>query len=263
MLTLIAVVLGACVAGSAEQPKVRPKATLELVYVPPTCKFMMEVTTMSGANFTIPLDLDAAGELARNLAYGKLVHANWLVERSGAFGIEIYGVRTKGGQSDPIKTLVVTARKVKGREIVKLDRAGDVKVELRDDDPKPGPKPPPVGPDLGDEPFVEFDFTKIPCEKAPWDVTIRVLTSLKDLSGNVEDMAAPDGTPREGLELMLLSAADSLEEIGYKAQLVDKFKIRVYGGLFDGKFYPATKGIVESKTLKKADLPTVKAPPNG
>ena len=48
----------------------------------------------------------------------------------------------------------------------------------------------------------------------------------------------------------------------FKAEVVDKTKVRVYGRMFNDKLIPATKGIVESKDLKPEELPKVKNPPS-
>jgi hypothetical protein len=213
---------------------------------------------VSGRRYAIPFDIDNdSTELARDIAFARLVHENWLVEKKGNFGIEVYGVRAKGEGSDPIKSLVVIARKENGREIAKLGSTGKATAELREGDGVPAKNPPALGPALGAESYVEFDFTSMPCEKGPWELVLTVETTLKNFSA-IADPAAPDGIRRDALCENIVA---SLEDIGFRAEVVEKSKVRVYGGIFDGKFRPAARGTAESQQLKREHLPKVANPP--
>ena len=262
MFFLLTIALGLGTPPPATAPVVRPKATLEIVVGRWSPRMMVQIVTESGTAYALPFegaDHDRTGTLTRRELFMRLLHANWLVATSGKFGIEVFGIRAKGGKVDRIKTLTVTARQQNGREIVKLGGAGGVKVGVREGDGKPGAKPPPVGPDLGPEPYVEFDFTTMPVEERSWHITVNVETALKNLTF-VEDDHAPDRGQREAL---CCGLAIRMESVGFKADVIDKSKVRVYGAVFDGKFYPATKGIVKSPDLKKNELPKVTNPPMG
>ena len=47
----------------------------------------------------------------------------------------------------------------------------------------------------------------------------------------------------------------------FEAEVVGMTRLRVYGRIWNGKLIPATEGKVESKNLKKEELPKVKNPP--
>jgi hypothetical protein len=104
-----------------------------------------------------------------------------------------------------------------------------------------------------EEAYIEIDFTPMPCEKGPWKLTVTVESTLKELT--YSEVVNSDGIPRE---VLCETIASGLKDVRFKAQVVEKSKLRVYGATFQGKFYPATKGKVESPDLKKDELPTIK-----
>ena len=114
-------------------------------------------------------------------------------------------------------------------------------------------KPQPV-----DVSYVEFDFSTLPSGgEGDYSVTITVLTADKDLFYSMKGTHArrfkPDG---------LCSAFQVSMKINrFKAEVVDKTKLRVYGRIWNDKLIPATQGKVESPDLKKGELPKVSSHP--
>lgn len=257
MFSLMAITLGLCGSAPVPRPAARPTVTIEFLDDVRDSQVTVEITTAGGASYALTVEMDAVvAQLARNSLFRGLVHANWVADPSGDCGIKVFGVRAKNGKTDPVKSLVVVAPKKKGRVVVNLSATGAATAETREGDGKPAKNPPPSGPDMGKENYVEFDFTTMPTEKGPWRLTYRVETTL-DKIRFADETGAPNGAPREAL---CESLAHVLEETGFKTELVEKSKIRVYGACYDGKFYPATRGIVESPNLKKEQLPKVTNP---
>lgn len=126
------------------------------------------------------------------------------------------------------------------------------------DDPAPKPRPKP------NAPYVEFDFSAL-TEKCPgrFAYTITILSADKDLKFSMETSGDPkDHMGRRPGPRPECSAWSTLLRINdWKAEVVDKTKLRVYGVISNGKLIPATEGKVESPTLKKDELPKVKNPP--
>jgi hypothetical protein len=242
------------------EPAARPKATIAIDPHRAEFRLLVEISTASGKTYSVPFDVQTnSSVLARDRVLGGLVHANWLAGKTGDFELEVFGVRAKGGKIDPVKSLVVIAPKENGREIAKLDATEGVKVEVREGDGKSVAKPLPVGPDLGAEAYVEFDFSPIPIDTGPWEVTMEVHTTLKDFTAS-DGHNAPNGS---SWTVLCEGFASGLGTIAFKAEVVDKKKVRVYGGVYDGKFYPATRGTVASPNLKKEQLPKITNPPAG
>ena len=107
-----------------------------------------------------------------------------------------------------------------------------------------------------DEPYLEIDLGPVPCEiDREWKVAIKVDTEKVTFSDKVHNTGITDRSAT--CEALVLR----LRENGFKAEVIDKSKIRVYGHTKDGKFYPVTKGSVETEGLKKEELPKVKNPP--
>jgi hypothetical protein len=256
MFVLMATMLGMCGA-PVPAPAARPTATVEFIDEVRDSQVTVQITTAGGASYAVTVPMDAAvAQLARDSLFRAIVHANWVADRSGECGIKVFGVRAKGGKTDSVKALVVVAPKKKERAVVNLAATGGVTAETREGDGKPAKNTPLRGPDMGKENYVEFDFTPMPTEKGPWTLKYRVETTLNNF-GFGDETGAPDGTARESL---CESLAGVIEEAGFKTELVEKSKIRVYGASHDGKFYPATRGIVESPNLKKDQLPKVMNP---
>ena len=107
------------------------------------------------------------------------------------------------------------------------------------------------------EPYVEFDFNTLGGGEGNMRLTIKVSTTHKDVTFS-DESNGPRGFSRE---LLCGLFASGLKETGFKAEVVDKSKIRVYGCTREGKYYPATKGEATSPDLKKDELPKVKNPP--
>src|SRR5438132_3517705 len=103
MLKFICLVIGVCLAERPAEPPVRTTATLEVVPGPLGYRMTLEMTTASGATYAVPLDIEQqSADYVRDCAFGELVQANWLVETSGLFGLQIHGVRAKEGKVDPV-----------------------------------------------------------------------------------------------------------------------------------------------------------------
>lgn len=259
MLARVVIAVGITLPIAAPMP--RPVATLELVTNSSAYRMTVQVTTESGATYALPVSPDTDNtEMARDQVYIRMVAANWLVDSDDHFAIRIYGVRAKGNKVDPIRGLVVSARRDKEREIVKLSSTAGAKVELQEGDGKPVPKAPPVGPDLGQEPYVEFDFGPIPeLKPGGWKMTLTVLTADKDVKYTEVFEVDQLGFTRR--TLVCGGYKKSMTEIGFKAEVVDDVKLRVYGCSRGGRFYPAAKGAIEPTNLKKGEWPKVTNPP--
>ena len=108
-------------------------------------------------------------------------------------------------------------------------------------------------------PYVEFDFSTIPCDgEGKYSLTITVLTADKDLKYQTEIK----GPRKFDREVTCAGLAINLTDNKFKAEVVDKTKLRVYGRIWNDKLIPATKGMVESPNLKPEELPKVKNPEN-
>ena len=107
-------------------------------------------------------------------------------------------------------------------------------------------------------PYVEFDFSTLVEDggegKCTWTIIVKM--SDKDLDFET-DIKGPRKFDRESTCAAL---GINMRYNDLDAEVVDKIKLRVYGRKYDGKFYPATKGKVESKDLKPEELPKVKNP---
>ncbi|HVL13072.1 MAG TPA: hypothetical protein VM529_10935 [Gemmata sp.] len=106
-------------------------------------------------------------------------------------------------------------------------------------------------------PYVEFDFSTLPLNgTGDCSFTLTVLTADKDLKYTAELKGPRKFDP----EVTCAGYASSMRDSRFKAEVVEKTKLRVYGRMFNDKLIPATKGIVESPDLTKDELPRVKNP---
>jgi hypothetical protein len=104
-------------------------------------------------------------------------------------------------------------------------------------------------------PYVEFDFSTLPLNgTGDCSFTLTVLTADKDLKYSAERKGPRQFDP----EVTCAGYASSMRDSRFKAEVVEKTKLRVYGRMFNDKLIPATKGVVDSPDLKKEELPTVK-----
>ena len=116
-----------------------------------------------------------------------------------------------------------------------------------------------TGPDVGvkddkkekKEPYIEIDFTPMP-EQVRWRFTITIETTDKDLK-----FAHDFNLKSKRFDLCEI-VANYLNDGRFRAEVVDKSKVRVYGRTFNEKFFPVTKGSVTSPDLDKEQLPTVR-----
>lgn len=103
--------------------------------------------------------------------------------------------------------------------------------------------------------YFEVDLSTLPInEKWAWSFKINVLTERTTLT---------DGPNNDGIsnvEAICNSLVFVFDEVGYKVKVVDKSKIRIYGKIYEGRYWPATNvRIVETKGLKKEEIPRVKS----
>jgi hypothetical protein len=106
--------------------------------------------------------------------------------------------------------------------------------------------------------YVEIDFSPLPQNgKGRYKLQFTILTTDKDIklseSADFDRKDTPEGHC-EGMAMFL-----NINR--WKAEVVDKTKLRIHGRIFNDKLIPATKGMVESKDLKPEELPKVKNPP--
>lgn len=116
----------------------------------------------------------------------------------------------------------------------------------------------PDPPETTRKPYVEFDLSTLPFGgEGKYSFTLTVYTADKDFK-----WSEPAEHDRKLKPAGLCAAYRTFMETNrWKAQVVDKTKLRVYGRMFNDKLIPATKGIVTSPDLKKEQLPKVKNPP--
>lgn len=106
--------------------------------------------------------------------------------------------------------------------------------------------------------YVEFDFAPLPrTGMGGYDIHFTLLTSDKDIKVAEGTKFFRETDASTNCEFL----ASYLKNNGFKIDVVDKTKLRVYGYVLNGKLIPATKGIVKSKDLKPEELPKVKNPP--
>jgi hypothetical protein len=108
------------------------------------------------------------------------------------------------------------------------------------------------------EPYVEFDFSTLPQGgEGRYSFTFTVSTTDKDLK-----LSEPASFSRQAQpESVCEGLASFMNRNRFKAEVVDKTKLRVYGRTWNDTLIPATEGRVESKDLKPEELPKVKNPP--
>ena len=107
------------------------------------------------------------------------------------------------------------------------------------------------------ESYVEFDFSTLPSTgEGNCTFTLIVLTADRDYKYRAERKGARKFDP----QATCAGYAGNMEVNKFKAVIVDKTKLRVYGRILNGKLIPATKGMVESPDLTPAELPKVTNP---
>ncbi|HJZ54126.1 MAG TPA: hypothetical protein VKE74_04180 [Gemmataceae bacterium] len=220
-----------------------------------------EMTTASGQVYGLWIEYGARGNMYDTDTLKALLAANWVAAPTEDGSVRVYGVRTAEGKTDAVKSLTVTNRLVKGTgQMPKLSGIGEVKVDTKEDDGKARPaaeKRPPTGPKIADDTFVEFDLTTLPpgAMGVFWRLTFEVRTTAEEEEPwiRIPMEVASDGAAETITDVIEITLADA----GFKSEVVGKTKFRVYGGVWEGRYYPATKGSVESPNLKKEQLPKV------
>jgi hypothetical protein len=106
--------------------------------------------------------------------------------------------------------------------------------------------------------YVEFDFSTLPYGgDGKYSFTITIKTMDKDISWSEPQGGDRSLKPEEICDMY----AVFMEFNRWRAKVVDKTKLRVYGRNFNDKLIPAIEGKVTSPDLKKEELPKVKNPP--
>lgn len=102
------------------------------------------------------------------------------------------------------------------------------------------------------KPYVEFDLGPLPCEQnREWEFKFSVSTEKLCYQDSAAVMGATDRSTKCDV------FAAELRKNGFEVEVIEKSKIRVYGAKTDDTFYPAIKGSVETKGLKKDEVPKV------
>lgn len=219
------------------------------------------MTTESGSAYELSIDLDTKkqGNVFRDDTQRDLIRANWVAETYGGRSIAIYGVRARDGNVDAVKSLVLTNRVRRGPgEPPHMAKDSTAKVETKtgemEDKPDSEARKRPTGPQFEDEPFVEFDFQTLPPPpgvKASYELRV-------DTSGSV--FKSPTSGDIHYSDDTAIGWEQSLNEIGYKAEVIEKSKLRVYGHVTSKGFLQATKGSITSEGLPKEQIPKVVQP---
>jgi hypothetical protein len=221
-----------------------------------------EMTTASGARYAVRLNYSPRF-IADSATLNTLLAANWLAEAEfGSSGIRIYGARTREGPIDAVRALKIINRRIDDSgDLPHLAAVGSVAVEVKADDGKTKSertgKPFPTGPTIKDESYVEFDISPLPVAgpariswQSSWGVFFRTGDSSYDVGTSIDiDPAKPWRALEEVLE--------SFSRMSCKAEIVGKTRLRVYGMVLDGRYYPAIKGSVESEEIKPEELPNI------
>ena len=222
-------------------------------------RMTLEITTSSGTSYAFHLEVEQSSpQLTRDTVHHRMLQSNWIVDRSDSFDIIIYGVLTKEGKTDPIERAALHYMKDNGVEPATLLKVGDVAVKVVSGDGLPDRnRPLKTGPDLGLEAYVEFDCGPIPdVGEGAFRVRMTILTG----DPNVRFDEELGGSRKTARATWCEVIADLLLDAGYKAQVVGNDKIRVYGCVKQGHYYPATEGKVGSPDLPKEELPRVTNP---
>ncbi len=110
-----------------------------------------------------------------------------------------------------------------------------------------------------EKPYVEFDFSPLPRGgMVQYKFHFGIRTTDKEIGHSGPISVAGVGDP----ELTCQAFASFLENSEWKAKVVDKTKVRVYGYRLGDTLVPVTTGSVESKDLKPEELPKVTNPKN-
>lgn len=251
-------------ADKAGEQKLPPHAVIVFAQDPPRAwTTTFELTTASGSCYEVRLHYrEAMNHETETTAL--LLAANWVVELTPFEPVRVYGARTKGGGTDPVRSLVLTHQLVDGRGAMPQVRSVDgVRAAASADGGTAGPAragiPRPTGPDLGADSFVEFDLATIPAtslEQSP-GVTFELYTGAGAdgfccASSRQLDPAAPGEAAAELLESFTL--------LGCRAEVVGRTRVRLYGHVRQGRYHPALRGSVDSDDLKPGELPRVTNP---
>lgn len=222
-----------------------------------------ELTTASGANYEKTILFGVRGNMHTEKVMEELLAANWLVEAVKR-EVRIYGVRTKDGKGDAIKSLAITNRIVKGfGRMPGLTATGGAKASATDDEQPakvdPMRKVPSAGPVFADDPFVELDFAPVPKGEPClfWEFKFDLRTTAGKEEPNLQFT----------IEVNAQNAAEYLLDFigiywraSYKVEQVGKTKVRFYGAVYQGRYYPAADATIKSKHLVDEQLPKVTPP---
>lgn len=106
-------------------------------------------------------------------------------------------------------------------------------------------------------PCVEVDFSALPQGgTGKYKLTLTIQTADKDIEFSEPLEFARVTDPNTNCEFV----AVFLNRNKWKAEVVNKTKLRVYGRIWNDKLIPATRGKVESSDLRPEELPKVKNP---
>ena len=224
-----------------------------------------EMTTASGATYELAIEFGDLGRNRADTAVKTQLAANWVVEPTDNGCVRIYGVRTKEGKADPVKALTATNRLRAGTgQMPILTGSGGAKVAVKTDDGKtkadPARKVPPKGPEFREETFVEFDLSTLPAGAK--DVNWKLDWEIRTTAGKEEPWLT---VPMQVASTVAAEVSVEMLDIlfpyhAFKAEVVGKTKIRVYGAVLADRFYPAERGSVTSPDLKPEQLPKVTNP---
>ena len=220
-----------------------------------------ELTTASGAAYELTVLFGVRGNAYAKMAMQELLATNWMVEEFDR-NVRIYGVRAKDGTADAVKALTITNRLVKGEgQMPTLSAVGGAKVTTKDDDKPakadPKRKVPPTGPKFPTETFVEVDFGVLPAGTACvfWEFKWDVRTTAGKDEPNLQFKFEVNSD--EAAENCQLCAGIVFWDCSYKIEAVGKTKLRIYGAVLNGRYYPAEGATIQSPQLKANQLPKV------
>jgi hypothetical protein len=233
----------------------------------------MKLTAADGTEKALRLKVNLNGaDGVRDYVFNQATRLGWVAEKAGKYTLVVKGTRGEDGRLVPVAKCALALTNVAsgGASLVGVSGAA---VKTAAPEPaapgKPEPAaavpPPPAGPCAAapvpaDPPkeFIEFDLSSLPEEVGrAWSVSLAVATTQD--KGGYADRVGPVGGYLERLGLCDAVVA-GLTDRGFRAEVLDGAKVRVYGRTHDGKFYPVVRGTVASDELKKEELPAVRQP---
>jgi hypothetical protein len=183
-----------------------------------------------------------------------------MVESGPFIPLRIYGTRTRSGETDPVRSLIITNRVIEGEAATpQLRSVGGVSVKVKKpttEEKGEGPQRR-SGPHIAEASFVEFDIEPVAVAgpaAVPWRAWWGV--SFRPGDPNPCISVSLDFDPTKPCEI-LEEILESFQGDGCKAEIIGRTRLRVYGIVIGGRYYPALKGSIYDEDPLPEVLPKV------